>query len=200
MKTYGFKAGLTACIAALACGGSALAGPEPYIGQIVGVGENFCPRGYMSAAGQTLQVSSNTALFSLIGCQYGGDCRTTFALPDLRGRAMISAGSGPGLPTYSEGERGGNTATTITRTQMPAHSHNLVGSTNSGTFDTPAGHALPTYPNPAAEAYADQPPGTATLLAGVVTNTGLGQAINIVQPSIAINYCIATIGVFPPRS
>lgn len=200
MKTYGFKAGLTACVAALACGGSALAGPEPYIGQIVAVGENFCPRGYMAAAGQLLPVSSNTALFSLIGCTYGGDCRATFALPDLRGRSMINAGSGPGLPIYREGELGGRTSTTLTIAEMPSHNHQLIASTEAPSMPSPTGHSLPTYPNPVSEIYANQPPGTATMHAGTVALAGTNVPINLYQPTLAINYCVATEGVYPPRS
>lgn len=200
MKTYGLKAGLTACIAALACGGTALADTNPFMGQIIAVGENFCPRGYLPAAGQLLPIQQYTALFSLLGCEYGGDCRTTFKLPDLQGRAMIHAGTGPGLPTFVQGRMGGANETTLTLGQMPRHSHDLMGSTNSGSSRSPDGRALPTYPNAAAEAYADEAPGTAALLSTAVAPVGSGRPIDITQPSIAINFCVATVGVFPPRS
>lgn len=86
---------------------SAQAGPEEYLGEIITVGFNFCPRGTLEADGRLLAISSNTALFSLLGTIYGGDGRTTFALPDLRGRTMIGAGGGPGLTPRRIGEQGG---------------------------------------------------------------------------------------------
>lgn len=85
---------------------AAHAGPDEYLGEIITVGFNFCPRGTMEADGRLLPINENTALFSLLGTQYGGDGRTTFALPDLRGRTIIGAGQGPGLPDYRIGEKG----------------------------------------------------------------------------------------------
>jgi microcystin-dependent protein len=199
MMTLGLKASLSGCLTALVCGGSALAGPDPYMGEIISVGENFCPRGYLPAAGQLIPIQQNTALFSLLGCTYGGDCRTTFGIPDLRGRDMIGAGAGPGLPPYTRGEMGGATMTMIAASEMPIHTHDLVGSTNSGNSRSPDGRALPTYPNPTAEAYANQPPGSAPLLSTAVGHAGLGEPLSITQPTIAINYCIASVGIFPPR-
>ena len=83
------------------------AGMDDYLGEIVTVGFNFCPRGMMEADGRLLPIAQNTALFSLLGTMYGGDGRTTFALPDLRGRVMVGAGQGPGLTDRRQGERGG---------------------------------------------------------------------------------------------
>jgi microcystin-dependent protein len=85
---------------------TAHAGPDEYLGEIITVGFNFCPRGTLEADGRLLPISENTALFSLFGTQYGGDGRTTFALPDLRGRTIIGAGQGPGLPNYAIGQKG----------------------------------------------------------------------------------------------
>jgi len=90
----------------IAAAPAAHAGPDEYLGEIITVGFNFCPRGTMEADGRLLPINENTALFSLLGTQYGGDGRTTFALPDLRGRTIIGAGQGPGLPDYRIGEKG----------------------------------------------------------------------------------------------
>jgi microcystin-dependent protein len=85
---------------------TAHAGPDEYLGEVITVGFNFCPRGTMEADGRLLPINENTALFSLFGTMYGGDGRTTFALPDLRGRTIIGAGQGPGLPNYTIGQTG----------------------------------------------------------------------------------------------
>ena len=92
--------------AVIAAAPAAHAGPDEYLGEIITVGFNFCPRGTMEADGRLLPINENTALFSLLGTMYGGDGRTTFALPDLRGRTIIGAGQGPGLPDYRIGEKG----------------------------------------------------------------------------------------------
>nr|WP_321509102.1 tail fiber protein [uncultured Hyphomonas sp.] len=92
--------------AMIAAAPAAHAGPDEYLGEIITVGFNFCPRGTMEADGRLLPINENTALFSLLGTMYGGDGRTTFALPDLRGRTIIGAGQGPGLPDYRIGEKG----------------------------------------------------------------------------------------------
>src|SRR5687768_7076897 len=99
---------------------------EPFIGQIILFGGNFAIRGYALCNGQLLSIAQNTALFSILGTTYGGNGQTTFALPDLRGRAPLHWGQGPGLPNVSLGEVGGSTTQTLTVNQMPAHSH-LVG-------------------------------------------------------------------------
>ena len=96
-----------AIITATLAAPSAQAGPDEYLGEILTVGFNFCPRGTLEADGRLLPISQNTALFSLLGTMYGGDGRTTFALPDLRGRVVVGAGQGPGLTERRQGERGG---------------------------------------------------------------------------------------------
>ena len=96
-----------AIITATLAAPSAQAGPDEYLGEILTVGFNFCPRGTLEADGRLLPISQNTALFSLLGTMYGGDGRTTFALPDLRGRVVVGAGQGPGLTERRLGERGG---------------------------------------------------------------------------------------------
>lgn len=108
---------------------------EPYLGSICAFGGNFTIRSFASANGSLLPISSNTALFSLYGTTYGGDGRTTFALPDLRGRAPIHFGQGPGLSNYQLGERGGAETHTLTVNQMPSHNHGATTSVTSTTTD-----------------------------------------------------------------
>ncbi|WP_291842487.1 tail fiber protein [Maricaulis sp.] len=173
---------------------------EPFIGQITAVGETFCPRNFMEASGQLLPISSNTALFSLIGCQYGGDCRTTFALPDLRGRAMISHGQGPGLPYYQQGATGGRTTHTMNVTEMPNHRHSMMASTDAPVTNSPSGAAMPTYTDPTSEIYSDQAPGSAPLNSLVIGPAGGSQPFSITQPTIALRMCVAVFGIYPSRS
>ena len=99
------------------------AGAEPFIGEIMWVGFNFCPRGFAEMDGQLLSISQNPALFSLLGTMYGGDGQTTFALPDLRGRTMVHVGQGLGLSNINQGEVSGAEDQTLTFAKMPAHSH-----------------------------------------------------------------------------
>ena len=102
-------------------------GTEPYIAEIMQFGGNFAVRGYSMCDGQLLAISQNPALFSLLGTTFGGDGRTTFGLPDLRGRIALHPGNGPGLPAYRLGQRGGLTSQYMTVNQMPQHTHIMTG-------------------------------------------------------------------------
>lgn len=109
MKTLSKFAAISAMLAtSVSVSTPAHASPEPFIGQLMTVGYNFCPRGWAKADGQLLPISQYSALFSLLGTMYGGDGRTTFGLPDLRGRSIIGAGQGPGLSNVRIGEKGGS--------------------------------------------------------------------------------------------
>lgn len=105
---------------------------EGYIGEIRGFGAGWAPRNWSTCSGQLLAISSNTALFSIIGCEYGGDCRTTFALPDLRGRAPIGQGQGPGLTNRIMAQRSGQEYVTLTQLEMPMHTHSAVFTPTGG--------------------------------------------------------------------
>ena len=156
---------------------------EPYLGQVALVGFNFCPRGWVPAEGQLLEIASNSALFSLYGTIYGGDGRTTFGLPDLRGRAPIHTGTGPGLSTYNIGQRGGVETVTLSPTQVPSHSHTITELTDrNGTTD---GLVI------------RNGGGATTALTG---NTGGGLAHENRSPYLVMTYCIATVGIFPSRN
>jgi len=119
---------------------------EPFLAEIIMFGGNFAPRGWALCDGQLLPIAQYSAVFSLLGTNYGGDGRTTFGLPDLRGRIAMHPGTGPGLPTYRLGERGGNCQHQLTQPQMPAHTHTLDvklrASTDGAGSTDPTGNAL----------------------------------------------------------
>ena len=180
---------------------------EPFIGQIMEVGFNFAPRGWAFCNGQLLPVSQYSALFSLLGTTYGGDGRTTFALPDLRGRCAIGMGHGPGLTDRREGANGGVESEIISSSQMPSHSHVVtvdakveVGTSNANT-DEQNKAFLTTSSNDfyaSAGAAGNNLGGvSATATAG---NTGANQPINVMQPFLVVNYIIALEGIYPSRS
>ena len=115
---------------------------SPYLGQIVAFGGNFAPRGWALCQGQLLNISQNTALFSLLGVTYGGNGTSTFGLPDLRGRSIVGAGQGAGLGNYSPGQEAGVESVTLTTAQLPAHTHAAVAQPGRATSATPTGNLL----------------------------------------------------------
>jgi microcystin-dependent protein len=168
---------------------------NPFIGEIQICGFNFAPRGWAFCDGQLLSISSNQALFALLGTIYGGDGRTTFGLPDLRGRLPIHEGAGPGLPTYRLGQKGGKIAATLTEQNLPQHSHTLKPrcSNSGGAAKTPAGnyHAVGgDYISTHDATMADQE----------TDATGGGQAFPVQSPYLALNFVIALVGIFPSRN
>lgn len=172
---------------------------EPYIGQIIMFGGNFAPRNYALCAGQIQAISQNTALFSLLGTTYGGDGRTTFALPDLCGRAPIHTGQGPGLSNRPMGQVSGEESVVLLSTQMPGHTHGVNATDNTASQPSPVGHI------PAADlagqptVYSTQNP-NATMSVQSIGLTGGSTPHNNMQPYQVINYCIALYGMFPPRN
>ena len=171
---------------------------DPFIAEIKMFAGNFAPRGWAFCQGQLLPINQNQALFSLLGTIYGGDGRTTFALPDLRGRTAIGPGNGPGLSTYREGQNGGVEYVTLTANQMPSHNHRINAVTTVGNSTTPTNHLL------ADSAAFDDEFSNATantmMSSTMVTNTGGNQSHENRQPFLAIYYIIALQGVFPSRS
>lgn len=170
---------------------------EPFIAEIRIFGFNFAPRGWAFCNGQFLPISQNTALFALLGTTYGGDGRTTFALPDLQSRAPMHRGSGPGLTPRSLGESAGADRVTLTPSQMPLHGHLMR--TNSGNADSQSasGTFLATEIGPA-QMYA--PAGAANMAGDAIGVSGGGQAHPNLQPFLAMNFCIALQGIFPSRN
>lgn len=171
----------------------------PYLGEIRCGLWNFAPRGWAIMAGQVLPINQNQALFSLLGTNYGGDGRTTFALPDLRGRVMIGMGQGLGLSPRDVGQAGGSENNTLSVAQMPAHQHSvaLPGSADEGDAQSPAGRV------PAAQArstlYATAGIGPLQMAPAAVSSTGSGQPFNNMQPSLPLTCVIALQGIFPSR-
>ena len=189
---------------------------DPFIGQVEIFGGNFAPRGWAFCAGQLLSISSNTALFSLLGTIYGGDGRTTFGLPDLRGRAPVGAGHGPGLTSRQLGQKAGAESVTLDTARMATHNHVVsvsvdelgaqTGNANQHEASSTAVMATPTVQgNPGLDIYSTQPPDTdieGAEVSGnlVVADTGGGGSHTNVQPLLAMNYIIALVGVFPSRN
>jgi microcystin-dependent protein len=187
---------------------------NPLLAQIVMIGGNFAPRGWALCDGQLLPINANQALFSLLGTTYGGDGRTSFALPDLRGRSPIHAGRGPGLSDIKLGQRGGSETKTLTLMELPNHFHNagtmkgsIMASEDDGTTDDPsgAGLALATASAGDVSIYNKETPNVAMSpnTVAVTGNTGASgnqQAFNIRNPFLGINYIIAMQGTFPSRN
>jgi microcystin-dependent protein len=176
---------------------------QPYLGAIFIFAGNFAPRGYQLCQGQLLAISQNAALFSILGTTYGGNGVSTFGLPDLRGRAPIGAGAGPGLSTIVEGEAAGVENVSILVSNMPAHNH-LINASNAG-----GGLASPQNAFLAQPLDANQGPTTTynTAVAPAVTMaptsvsvTGSNIPLNIQNPYLGINYIIAMEGLFPSRN
>lgn len=169
----------------------------PYIGQITVFGFNFNPRGWAKCQGQLLAISQYTALFSLIGTTYGGDGRTSFGLPDLRGRSFIGPGNAPGLSNINWGQKSGVENISLTTAHMPSHTHRynqqLNVSNEAGDLGTPGGSFLAAHGG----AYNEDPAGQRNFQ---TANAGNGQSFSVREPFLGLNVCIALEGIFPSRS
>jgi microcystin-dependent protein len=179
---------------------------EGTIAEIRMFGGNFAPRSWALCDGQLLSIASNTALFSILGTTYGGDGRTTFGLPDLRGRTAISPGTGPGLPNISLGERGGSETVSLNQQNLPSHSHALNVSNVSGTGSSPV-NSFPAVANVqverGGEALGVMAYGTdtnSTMASSAIGNTGGNLPMNIRNPYLGVYYIICLQGIFPSRS
>lgn len=170
---------------------------EPFIGEIRILPYNFAPRGWAACDGQLLPISQNTALFSLLGTAYGGDGRTTFGLPNLPGRTILHAGQGPGLSQRRLGHRGGERTVTLTTAAMANHTHPLQGSASRADTPTPAA-AVPAR-TVGATPYASGASLDTTLAGTAVADTGQAAPHNNMQPYLVLQYCIALVGIYPPR-
>ena len=170
---------------------------EPFLGQIQAFGFNFPPRGWSQCDGQLLPIAQYTALFSLFGTIYGGDGRTTFGLPDLRGRVALHAGSGPGLTPRSIGQKGGAERVTLTAPQIPQHTHHSRVNNAAGNSSDPTGRGATNTTALGVQIY------NATVNQnGAVTDggTGGGQAHENMEPFLVINWCVALTGLYPSRN
>jgi microcystin-dependent protein len=171
---------------------------ERFIAEIRIFASNFAPRGWAFCNGELLPIAQNTALFSLIGTTYGGDGRTTTALPNLEGRAPMHPGRGPGLTSRRLGERTGLETATLSESQIPSHSHGAQGSETVAVSGTPENNYVARGGGRGINSYVDAsaPIGTSKQL----QSTGGGQAHNNMQPFLAINFIIALQGLYPSRS
>ena len=189
---------------------------EGTIGEIKMFGGNFAPRSWALCEGQLLSISANTALFSILGTTFGGDGRTTFALPDMRGRVPMGPGTGPGLSPRRLGEKGGTETDTLTVAQLPAHNHAASGNlanaqatpqalADAGTSEDPTGAFMAASSSGDKIFASNQDANMAPVpVSGsvqiTVANTGGNQPINNVQPYLAVNFIICLQGIFPSRS
>lgn len=178
---------------------------DPYIADVSIFAGNFAPRGWAFCDGQLLPISQYSALFSLIGTIYGGDGRTTFALPDMRGRMAMGHGNGPGLSNRSFGQRGGQESTTLSIANMPNHNHTatLHAEAKAGTSGNPTGQLLSIVNTGETEIYAASDPAANIAMASdavTVNSAGSGLSFSNEPPFLVMAYIIALQGVFPSRS
>jgi microcystin-dependent protein len=190
---------------------------DGYYGSVRLFGGNFAPRSFALCAGQELPIGDNTALFSVIGIAYGGNGRTTFGLPDLRGRVPVNMGRGAGLSNWVIGQRGGREVNQLSITELPHHNHSFAATGASGSISLYVSEEEGDTDDPAAGVLANS--GHSQYKSGVATpaaynggdsgtchvtgetgNTGLGQPFSNVQPVLAMNYIICLNGLYPSRS
>jgi microcystin-dependent protein len=169
---------------------------DVFLGMIAPFGFNFAPRGWMFCNGQILLIAQNTALFSLLGTQYGGNGQTTFALPDLRGRMPISQFQGNGLTNRTIGEVGGVETVTLLTSNMPPHTHSMNAASAAPTATSPAGNMLTQMTS---RTYVAGPT-TVTMSPQTISITGQGFPFGIMPPYLVVNWCIAVNGIFPSRN
>ncbi len=169
----------------------------PYVGQIMAFGGNFAPQGWALCDGSLLPISQYETLFTLIGTTYGGDGQTTFALPDLRSRAALHQGQGPGLSSYVLGQSGGAEEVTLTVGQLPPHSHPVMGNSGAGTSPSPSGAVWAGSP---VSIYAAGAAANAAMAATSISASGGSQPHDNMLPYLTLNFCIATEGIYPSQS
>ncbi len=197
---------------------------EGYIGEIRMFAGNFAPRDWAFCDGSLLPIANNTALFSILGTTYGGDGRTTFALPDLRSRIAVHPGTGPGLSTYRLGEKAGSEQIVLNNTQLPTHTHSAILSNGTATIKASSAIGTSSVPGQGGATtlaatgtgrsggsllYNSTTPDiplktgeTENNVSGSITvsNAGASQPVSIVQPVLGMNYIICVYGIFPSRN
>jgi len=170
---------------------------QQYLGEIRIVSFSFAPKGWAQCNGQLLPINQNQALFSLLGTAFGGDGRTTFALPDFRGRTGVSSGSQGVSPPFSYGQPGGQEMHTLVTSEIPAHNHTPVASTQGPNQTSPSGNLWATATS--VPQYATTPLNT-NLASNAIGNNSGGVAHENRAPYLVLNFIIATTGIFPSRS
>jgi microcystin-dependent protein len=178
---------------------------DPYLGEIRMVGFNYAPQGWAFCNGQLISIQQYSALFALLGTQFGGNGVSTFGLPDLRGRAPISFGQGNGLQPYAMGQSGGAETVTLVTSQMPMHNHTVTADASICTTGAPQGNNIAQVENQAADTplssfTTGNPSVPAQLNNATVGMQGQNQPHENRPPYQAVNFIIALQGIFPPRS
>jgi microcystin-dependent protein len=172
---------------------------DPFVAEIRVVGFNFAPKGWALCDGQLLPISQNTALFSLLGTFYGGDGKSTFALPNIQGRAVLGQGQGPGLSDYFLGQEGGEETVTLLQSEIPAHSHGMFGSIDDAQFQAPQPDRELATSSPGFAYQTNNTTNTSPMSPQELTIAGGSLPHNNISPMLVLNYVIAMQGVFPPR-
>lgn len=170
---------------------------DPYLGMIIMFGGNFAISGWATCQGQLLSIAQNQALFAILGTTYGGNGTTTFALPDLRGRAPIGQGTGPGLSPVVLGEMSGVQNVTLLANNLPAHQHTLQGSTLAGNSAVPTSAVPANSGNLDKEYSTDLSAPVAMIPTGI---TGSSVPFSVRNPYLGLNFLIALVGIFPSRN
>jgi microcystin-dependent protein len=170
---------------------------EPFLAEIRMVGFNFAPRGWAFCDGQILPINQNQSLYSLLGTTYGGDGRTSFALPDLRGRAPIHVGQSAGGTIHTLGEKSGEESETLTQAEIPSHDHDVSASADVASLPVPAGNQLA---DSAPNENWHSPTNLQAMHSATIANAGGGQGHENMQPWLALHFCIALQGLFPSRN
>jgi microcystin-dependent protein len=172
---------------------------DPFVAEIRIFPFNFAPKGWAWCNGQLLPLSQNTALFSLLGTTYGGDGKSTFALPDLEGRAPMHPGQGPGLSLHDLGETGGSETVTLLASEMPAHTHALRANATIGDNNAPGSGVSLARSNNASAYQTNTSQNLAMMASQTISPAGGDQPHNNMQPYLTFYFNIALQGVFPPR-
>lgn len=168
---------------------------DPFVGEIRMFPFNFAPSGWALCNGQLLPLSQNTALFSLLGTQFGGDGKSNFALPNLQGRAPMHQGQGSGLTDRLIGEQGGDATVTLLDSEIPQHTHTMAASNNDVDTNLPGGAI-----SGAAQSPLFRPDANTTMNPRALAIAGGGLPHNNMQPYLTLSFNIALQGVYPPRS
>jgi microcystin-dependent protein len=170
---------------------------DPFVAEIRIFPFNFPPKGWAFCNGQLMPISQNTAVFALLGTTYGGDGKSTFALPNLEGRAPMHPGQGPGLSLHDLGESGGSETVTLLESEIPAHTHTLRGNNTQGDSPIPTGNTLARY---SGNVYQQNVSSNLTAMAPQsLAPAGGGLPHNNMQPYLTLSFCIALQGIFPAR-
>jgi len=168
---------------------------EPFLAELRMVGFNFAPRGWAFCDGQILPINQNQSLYSLLGTTYGGDGRTSFALPDLRSRVAVHTGDSSAGSDYTLGQKTGEETHTLSASEMPQHTHSAVAVSDAANTTAPTGNMFAS-----SSGLYHAPESLVTMAPSNIANVGGGQAHENMQPFTVVNYCIALQGLFPSRN